>query len=167
MRRVVFFLLFLSVPFFLWDPNVGEATTNVASFVERATPYYWASKDTFVLQDLTLQENYGVLIGSNQPTSEHRWVNFTATAMFASVDFRQDTTPVDSSGLTLKTLQLTLYTIDGNFDTSPTELDSLTLSIIYPTDQYSAEELVQNGVVIVGAIFVVTTLLLLVRRIWK
>jgi len=113
----------------------GQNFTLTAQFNDRVYPYYWNTKDDVSLSYLAINTSYGVVIGSNQYSSEQQWINFTATEKHVKLIFRQDSAPYDNQSNKLTELEFSLYSITSNTDTSPTLLDRLTLQIVYPTDQ--------------------------------
>lgn len=162
MTKYVYGLLLL-IGMGMFYPIMGSAddfteTSFAPAFNTTADPltYYWATQKTVILERQVIGTVYGLCIGANQPTSERQWINYTATQSIAHITFRHTTAPYSLTDERLVYLLLTLYTIAGG----DTPITNLTLTIIYPTDQYQPADIMYSlalmgTVVVVGIIVII------------
>ena len=150
--------------------SIGQLATGVSaddftetSFVpafdttDDSLTYYWGSVKTITLTRQVIGLTYQLCIGANQPTSEQQWINYTASQSNAEITFKQHTAAYTSDDEPLVYLLLTLYEEE-------TAITNLTLTVIYPADQYNAQMVMQSVAIIGTVVFLGLMVILLLKR---
>ena len=132
-----------------------QAGMSAPEFEPRIDPYYWDTADKIMVRGLTIGNQYGILIGSNQVQSEQQWINFTADSQRAEVHFRQYSSEYDNKSERITELYIDLYEISSNFDPAPVFHDRLTLDIVFKQDQANYGTLVEQFVFLISILVLV------------
>jgi hypothetical protein len=125
-------------------------------FKDRLDPYYWNTKDSVSATRLVIGKQYGIVIGSNQITSEQQWINFTADSTDSQIYFRHHSAEYDNNSNVITELYIDLYEITSNIDTTPTYYDRIVLQIVYKQDQINYGVLAEN----IATIFIILVLII-------
>lgn len=145
-RIIIFFVLGINLFSCI---QINSQQYYFGEFEERTNPYFWGSKDSIIARDLTPNVIYGVLIGSNQASSEQQWINFTADSTKAKIVFRQNSAEYTNETVKLTQLFIDLYYMTSINGENLQYLDRLTLNIIYKNEQVDFSNIINQIILLI------------------
>jgi len=152
MLTVMTFMLTISI----FPQNLVYASSgNSGNFkIEDQRNYYPETELTLTIMNLTTNAYYGLLVGANQATYDYNWYNFTATGvnMEITIIHFKGQSLLDVDGNELYRLQINLYGIDNDSDTSAELLDTIWYNVVSYDNQLPEEFF---SLFIVSAVFII------------
>jgi len=142
------------------------AQSTTGNFIKDDNPiYYPETSYNLYLTNLTVDIQYGILIGVNQFTYDQQWINFTALDNSKVIPFIhfQTQTYIDNASQPIQYLLLYLYTIANNSDTNPTLLDRYSFNLQRISTQTEATFWGMVIVVVLSSLVIINILYVIVK----